>query len=374
MNGHVKMVLTIALLTLTLAGFGPVSGLTFARAPSAQGTSSAGTSSAIPDESALAREKLQAEVDKLHSEIRRSSGFRGFFSTYAALLTALAAIAAVAITLRGQIKEQSRQSDAEQTQRGQAREQRELESKRELAARFSQLLLDLGSPSEPVQAGAVVSLLGFLGREDGGFRHQVRLAVLANLKVGHTPAIARLLIRTFEEAMSTGEETPFDPIELDFARAQLFGARLAGLDLGGANLAEANLAGADLSETSLRDARGPGVILDDATIQGIGASLFNARLPGARCIGTRFKGAELVNAHLEGADLRNARFEGARMQAAHLERNADLRGARFDGANVADTYFRDAIFDDTALKSLKRAQNWERAHFSPDALVRLRAV
>jgi hypothetical protein len=373
MNGHVKMVLTIALLTLTLAGFGPVSGLTFARAPSAQGTSSAGTSSAgtssagtssaIPDESALAREKLQAEVDKLHSEIRRSSGFRGFFSTYAALLTALAAIAAVAITLRGQIKEQS-----------QAREQRELESKRELAARFSQLLLDLGSPSEPVQAGAVVSLLGFLGREDGGFRHQVRLAVLANLKVGHTSAITRLLIRTFEEAMSTGEETPFDPIELDFARAQLFGARLAGLDLGGANLAEANLAGADLSETSLRDARGPGVILDDATIQGIGASLFNARLPGARCVGTRFKGAELVNAHLEGADLRNARFEGARMQAAHLERNADLRGARFDGANVADTYFRDAIFDDTALKSLKRAQNWERAHFSPDALVRLRAV
>jgi uncharacterized protein YjbI with pentapeptide repeats len=316
---------------------------------------------------ALLDEKERAETKKLHAETHNATGVRGLLSNYAALATALVALAGLALTLRGQNREQSRQRTADREQREKDREQREAEGNRELSARFSQLLLDLGSTSEPVQAGAAVSLLTFLTPEvDPSFYRQVRLAVLANLKVEHPPAVIRLLVRTFEQALAIGGERPFDPIELDFSAAQLSEAMLSNLTLDGANLSETELARCDLSNTSLRDCHGTGVNLSGATIRSTGegtASLFNARLPKATALAARFDGAELVNAHLREANLRDARFNGARMQAAHLEDGTDLRGARFERANIADTWFRGALFDEPALRSLARAENWEQAHF-----------
>lgn len=315
-------------------------------------------------------EKLRAEVDKVEGEVEHSSGLRGFLSQYGALITALVALIGVGITFRGQNKEQGRQREADRASRDRAIEQRDSEGERDLHARFSQLLLDLGSSSEAVQAGAAVSLLSFLDHQDPTFQHQVRLATLANLKVSHPAAVCKLLLRTFEQAMTVGD-IPYDSLELDLSEADLRGANFAGLDLSGANLSGSQLHEANLRGAVLRDAVGRGVTLEGARLQGEGTSLLNARLPQAKCMGARFRGANLVNVHMEGADLRMARFDGAQLQAAHLEKDADLRGARFDGANVADTYFRDAHFDDDALRSLLKASNWEKAHLSPEAQRRL---
>ncbi len=316
-------------------------------------------------------EKLEVEVEKLAGEVKNASGVRGFFSRYAGLAAAIGALIGAGIAFIGQSRERNRLRKADIATQKRAVAQQKAESDRDHAARFSQLLLDLGSDSEPVQAGAAVSLLSFLGHDDPTFHHQVRLATIANLKVSHPQAVTKLLRRTFEKAMSSG--VPYDPIELDLSDADLTGATLRGLTLDGANLDAAGLEYADLCDTSLRDAAGRKTKLNGAVLQGEGASLYNARLFEAECFKTGFQGAELVNAHLERADMRGARFSGARMQAAHLERS-DMEGARFEGANVADTYFMGCKLDDNALRSMLKAKNWEKAHFDPAHATRLQEL
>jgi uncharacterized protein YjbI with pentapeptide repeats len=273
------------------------------------------------------------------------------------------------LTYRGQSKELSRQRDADRASHERGIEQREAESERDLTTRFSQVLIDLGAESDAVQAGAAVSLLSFLGQPEATFHHQVRLAALANLKVTHSSAICKLLCQTYEQAMRTS--VPSTPLERDLSNAHLKGAKLVDLDLQGAVLTEADLDEANLSGTELREAFGRKVRLKGARLQGAKTSLFNARLPEAKAAAVKFQGADLVNCHMKGADLRGARFDGARLQAAHLEKGTDLRGARFDGANVADTYFREACFDDDALRSLTNAKNCDKAHLSPKDKTRL---
>lgn len=322
-----------------------------------------------PDTAKISKEKLEAETEKLRVETDSASGLRGFIEDFGVLITALVALVGVGLTYRGQTKELNRQRDADRASRDRAIEQREAESERDLTTRFSQVLVDLGSESEAVQAGAAVALLSFLGQSEATFHHQVRLAALANLKVPHSAAICKLLCQTYEQAMRSF--VPSTPLERDLSDAILRGARLRDLDLEGANLAGAVLTRANLSGVSFRGAFGREVHLEGAKLQGAKTSLFNARLPEAKAAGARFQGAELVNCHMKGADLQGARFEGARLQAAHLEMGTDLRGARFAGANVADTYFREALFDDDALSSLAEARNCDKAHLSPKDKARL---
>lgn len=313
-------------------------------------------------------EKLRAEVEKLHSEVRNASGARGFFNQYAGVITALGALLAAGVAFFSQSRERNRLANSDIATQQRAVEQRLAESDRDLAARFSQLLLDLGSASEPVQAGAAVSLLTFLDQRDPTFHHQVRLATLANLKVSHPEAVTKLLRRTFERAMTTS--VAFDPIELDFSDAELEGSSLRGLMLEGVRLDRVNLTGANLTDTSLQGALGSDLKIARVILQGGKASLFNARLKKVEASGARLQGSELVNAHLQEADLGSARFEGTRMQAAHFV-DCDLRGAHFDGANVADTYFNGCTFDDNALRSLLNARNLEKAHFDAAHLTRM---
>lgn len=316
-------------------------------------------------------EKLEVEVEKLEGEVRNASGARGFFSRYAGVITAAGALLAAGIAFLGQSRERNRLRKADIGTQERAVAQQEAESDRDHAARFSQLLLDLGSESEPVQAGAAVSLLSFLDHTDPTFHHQVRLAAAANLKVTHPAAVTKLLRRTFEKAMCS--DVPYDEIELDFSDTDLTGVTLRELTLDKANLDGARLEHADLCETSLREAVGRQPKLSGARLQGGRASLYNASLFEADCFKAAFQGAELVNAHLEGSDMRGARFAGARMQAAHLE-NSELQGAFFEGANVADTYFKGCSLDDNALRSLLKAKNWEKAHFDPTHADRLREL
>ena len=313
-------------------------------------------------------EKLRAETEKLHGEVRNSSGVRGFFSQYAGVITALGALLAAGFAFLSQRKESNRLARSDIAAQQRAADQRLAESDRDLAARFSRLLADLGSDKEAVQAGAVVSLLTFLDQPDPTFHHQVRLATLANLKVAHPSSVTKLLRRTFERAMSSS--APFDPVEIDLSDGDLTGVTLRNLNLEGARLDRVNLDDADLTDTSLKGAIGSVLKCAHVVLQGDQASLFNARLRDVEAAGARLQGSELVNAHIREANLRSARFEGARMQAAHFV-DCDLSGARFDGANVADTYFNGCTFDDNALRSLLKARNLQKAHFDPGHFARL---
>ncbi|MGN6275205.1 MAG: pentapeptide repeat-containing protein [Solirubrobacterales bacterium] len=313
-------------------------------------------------------DKLRLEIKKLHNEVNNSSGLRGFIGQYAGVITALGALLAAGIAFVSQSRERNRLTKSDIATQQRAVEQRQAESDRDLAARFSHLLLDLGSDSEPVQAGAAISLLTFLDLRDPTFHHQVRLAVLANLKVTHPPAVTKLLRRTFERAMAS--PVSYDPIELDLSGTDLAEATLRDLKLEGARLDNADLRRADLTNTSLQGATGSDLKLDRVVLQGEKASLFNARLKDVEAPGARLQGSELVNAHIKRADLGVARFEGARLQAAHFK-DCNLRGAHFNGANVADAYFHGCVFDDNALRTMLKATNVDKAHFDPEHLARL---
>jgi uncharacterized protein YjbI with pentapeptide repeats len=322
---------------------------------------SGAASGPLPSAGVLERQKLRQEVDKLEQENRRSKGLSGFFSSYAALLTALVGVGGVLLTFRAQSRDQTRQRELDRSQRDRDHEQRERESQRQLDERFAAILTDLGSGTEGLQASAAVSLLTFVRPEKRAFHSQVRLVVLASLKVQQREAVRKLLVRVFEAALRATE--PLAGLELDLSGASLAHAELQRLDLTGADIGQADLSESDLSGTILAGAKGRKTHLERISAQGV--DLYNARLPEAQAARARLPASRLVNAHFEGADFRGGDFRGARMQAAHLE-DTDLRGARFEGANLADAYFLRARLDDVALQTLIRAQNVNRAHFSPE--------
>ncbi len=302
---------------------------------------------------ALQEQKLRAETAEFETNTRNSSGLRGFFTTVAAPLTGLAAIAAIGISLIGFARE-----------RHQLREQQSTARHQQLEERFASVLLALGDGSEAIQAGAAVSLLNFLSEENRQFHQQVRSATLANLKVEqHKPTVMKLLVCTFEQALRVADD--LRPDELDLSHAFLEDARLEGLTLDQAQLDEVKLNGARLCGSSLISARGRRAQLEKAQLTGEKTNLQNAQLYEVQANGGSFAGANLNNAHMENGDLRGANFRGARLQAAHLK-GAQLNGAKFEGANVADTRFEGAKFDPSSLASLARAENWQKAHLSEE--------
>ena len=322
----------------------------------------------------LQQQKLQQEIEKLKQENANSRGVRGFVAAYAGIagvFTAGAAVLGVLITFRGQRKDQARQAQLDREQRKNDREQREVESRRRLDERFNAIVTDLGSEREAVQAAAAVSLLTFLRPENEAFFRQVRLVTLANLKVSHSSVVTKLLVRVFEAALRTPD--PLEPIELDLSDAKLARANLSELDLREADLSRADLHSADLTNAKLWRARGANPILINARLCGDQTDLTEVRWRKAQGAEANFCDAKLVKAHLEGGDFTNAQFQRARLQSAHLD-DAQLEGARFEQANLNDTYFRGATLDEPAMKSIVRAENWEKAHFSPEVEARLRAL
>lgn len=314
----------------------------------------------------LQQQKLRQEIEKLKHENANSRGARGFVAAYAGIagvFTAGAAVLGVLFTFRSQRKEQVRQAEADRVQRENDREQRETESRRRLDERFNAIVTDLGSEREAVQAAAAVSLLTFLRPENAAYYRQVRLVTLANLKVDHSRVVTKLLVRVLEAALRTPD--PLEPIELDLSDAKLARANLSELELGGADLSRADLRSADLTNAKLFRARGVKPILTGARLCGDETDLREVRWREALGADANFCDANLVKAHLEQGDFREAQFQRARLQSAHLD-NAQLQGARFEQANLNDTYFVGAALDEAAMKSIVRAENWEKAHFSPE--------
>jgi uncharacterized protein YjbI with pentapeptide repeats len=296
----------------------------------------------------LERQKLEQEIEKLELENRNESGWRGFLSSYAALLTGLAAVGGVVVALLRQQQE------------------RRLEGERRLDERFTAILGELGNEREPIRAGAAVSLLSFTRPDRTQYHRQVRLIALANLKVEHPDPVRKLLVRVLEEALRT--KAPIEPLERDLSYAWLPDARLGDLDLAGASLRHAHLAGADLSRSRLQR-----VAAYKATLTGarfVKAQLSEADLEQAQCERAQFFQADLTSARMRRANLRQARFEDARLQSAHLE-GADLTGARFGGADLNDAYLTGATLDESAMRSLTSARNLERTHLAAETRAEL---
>lgn len=344
---------------------------------------------------ALADEKLRAEIAQLRAETRKLNSDRGFLSengaVLAALLTGVVAVGGLFLTLWKQITEQARQRDAdrkqrdseiaqqklererEQEARGREREQREADSMRRFEERFTAILAELGAESEAMQAGAAVSLLTFLRPEQEAFHRQVRLVALANLKVAHSEPVRKLLLHVFEQAARLA---PPVPNERDLSQASLDGADLSELDISGADLTGTRLRNAILENVNLRAAHGNEELdLKNARVCGPDTDLHAVRFKKLQGVNVNFTEANLSAAHLEGGNLRYARFQKARLQAAHLE-GADLRGAQFQRADLRDTYFTEkrtesALLDEAALRSISAALTREGAHFTAEHEQRL---
>jgi uncharacterized protein YjbI with pentapeptide repeats len=318
----------------------------------------------------IEEQKLCAEIRKLEADRAQATGWHGMISSVAGLagvLGAVGAVTGVLLTFRAQ-------RSAQTEQRIRDNQQREDESQRLLDERFGQILKDLGDDSPAVRAGSAISLLGFVDAphlRDGArsaFNRRVRLATLANLKVTHDAEVCKLLRRVLEVALRTSDA--LEPVERDFAHAALRRADLSELDLTEADVAFADLQRANLTNSVLFRAQGLEVDITSARLSGPKADLREVRFRKAIGEGADFTEANLRAAHFDEARLKGARFQNARLQSAHFDR-AELAGAAFQHADLNDAYFREAIFDDTSLRSITRALNWEKAHFSTDVRERL---
>jgi uncharacterized protein YjbI with pentapeptide repeats len=307
----------------------------------------------------LEREKLAQEVQQLQRANEGSTG--AFWQRVGSFTTLFLAILGAFVTLWKQIDEQ----------RNGRREK--------LAAKFTDLVTDLGSEQLPVRAGAAVGLLTFLRAEYKEYQEQVFLTLIANLRLQEDPVVKRLLVRAFEQALPLWLRTAMrhrQTVDLDLAHCHLSRVDLSkaleeGLDMSGIralDLKETQLEGANLEGLRLAGALGLRVNLDHARLEG--ADLTEARFHEAHLNRARLNKARLVSAKLRGADLREARLQQAQLQSAHLD-GARLAGALFAQADLNDTFFCGAHFDDTALLGILRAKNWRFAHFDEKDRARL---
>jgi uncharacterized protein YjbI with pentapeptide repeats len=312
----------------------------------------------------LQNEKLLQETIKLRLENETLQSPWGKVISFGTFLTALAAIIGVVLTFLKQIAERSRQQELD-------RLQRETESLRRMDEKFTAIIMNLGSESPAIQASAAVSLVSFLKPEYRVFHSQVFMILLANLKIQHLAPINKLLIEVFEKAVRLQVQSAQDAgeqLQLDLSRTFLNRVDLSGLNLSQADIGFAQLQGANLREADLSRVRAMKAHLEKARLSR--ANLNEGRLRSAYCREAHFHASNLVAADLKEADLSRAEFHQARMQSAHLEK-AELRGAKFEEADLNDTYFTDAVLDPEALKSIIKAKNWQKAHFSAAVKVQL---
>lgn len=134
-------------------------------------------------------------------------------------------------------------------------------------------------------------------------------------------------------------------VRTNFARADLRGARLAGIDLGGARLDEVKAEGAEFNYADATGANFYQARLDRAEMSGgtrlRGANFLLASLQGADLSGAFAELADFSSAAMQSAGLRQAALEGADFRRADLSA-ADLSGARLFGARMAGAVLRGA--------------------------------
>jgi len=316
-------------------------------------------------------EKLQ--VQRLTEEVRQLQIANQSASSpwhYLATLTpAMVGIAAILTFGLGWAKQRADSS----RQRCLDRQQRESENVRDFDSKFAAAISNLGSDSLSLQASAASVLALFLNVRYRDFWHHIIKVTSANLRLSRDPVIRDLLIDVLGRAVRRSSiSTPLKEDAVDVSGAHLQGINMTGASLpdiltaNGTDFTLSRLDSCNLWKSDMRE-----------------ANLARASLRHANIGQSRFDRAELVHAVLDGArassaslrevDGRYAMFKGASLQSVHFE-GSDLRGARFDGANLADCYFYGAKLDRGALESIRRAENWRKAHFDPATIRELLEV
>ena len=312
------------------------------------------------DREQLENEKVRQEIIQLTLENERLSSPWQAFSLFAALLTAIVAVAGVFITIWKQFDERQRD-----------RQQREFESRRRLDEKFTSVVTNISSDNRSLQMSSAVSLLTFLKPEYDTFHEQVYLILLANLKLKLDPQVNDLLVDAFEKALRIKLSNPRDiahVINLDVSHTNLYRIDLSGLDLAELDIGFADLRHANMKDANLFRVRGIEANLEKTRLTR--ANLGEARLVRANLTEAHLHQANLVAATLKESNLKGTQFYQAKMQSAHLEK-ANVSGAHFEQADLKDTYFTGAKFDHLALRSILKAEHWDKAHFDEEITAKL---
>lgn len=304
----------------------------------------------------LQDEKLRQEIRKLRIESDQAQSPYTRVLGAASFLVAVAGFATLAFSWKKQREESARQRDAD-------RRQREDEKRRTFDESFALTIQNLSAESLSLRANAAVTLLLYVGPRYRDFVEHMLLLSVTNLRLPQEVIVRDMLVRVLERAVRLAVSNgPGTMSQLDFSGAQLHGLDLSDVDLRqfDVHLDSVIMPTGTLDRANLWKVVGRGAELSG--LSAVAANLGQARMDHAQLDGSRLDGARLTSADLRGCDLQHATFRGSQLQSTHFD-GADLRGARFEGANLADTYFLGARLDAVAIQSLRRAQNWRKAHF-----------
>lgn len=308
--------------------------------------------------------QAQAETKKAEAETKKAEdddgwGWRAlpFFGPF---LTALAAVVGLFLTVRKAGTDRRDAFEREARERADTRESTEVERFDE---RFAKAASGLSSASPGEQSGAAVLVASMVREKREALSDQALQLLLVSLQTPHDEACERLLrsaLERFTQAApyrvvgSRGQATG-GFAHLNTSYLKLPGLELPGLDLAFATLRKAEFHGANLSGCLGYEAR-----LEEADFR-------RANLPGAQWVraqarGARFQQATLTRARLHQADLSDAKFYRTDLRRANL-RQAVLVGAQFEGATLEKADFHGAVFDEKALQSILKAEDWRSAKF-----------
>lgn len=309
-------------------------------------------------------QKLKQEIEKLRSENSIDPIFR-IVPTYGGFLTAIIGIFVAFSSVVKYLKEKRSET-----------EQKILENKFRVEAKFDAIINNLGSTSHSKQSIATVSLLTYLKPEYKEFHYQVYLILLAKLKTNPSENVISLMVKTFEKALRLNLESiqsqkvknisiSQDHPGLDLSRANLYRIDLQGLNLENVDFAFSNLRYANLENCNLRRAKGIQTDLSGARISR--ANITEGRFNQAIFKNAQFHESILVSAKLKNTNLRGAEFQQAKLQDAHLD-DAEIYGAKFEYANINNTYLRKIKCGESDLKSILKSKDfsWKKAHFDKE--------
>ncbi len=234
---------------------------------------------------------------------------------------------------------------------------------RDVTARFTSAVEQLGSEKREVRLGAIyalerlskdsamdyltiMELLMAYVRERSPWEKpnesKAEREVRLNSPIGIDNQAVLTVIQRRGKWFGHGEHTGLDLratqlMRVDLTGAHLERAKLFGVHLDGATLGGTHLEGADLTEADLT-----------------GADLRSAKLTEANLWSAEFRKADLTEADLTGADLRSANLTGAILVKADLTEadltGADLRSANLTGAILVRARFQGAHLEGARLQ------------------------
>lgn len=268
--------------------------------------------------------------------------------------------------------------------------ERQLNSERLVTDRFAKAVEQLGNGTIDVRIGAIYSLERIA--KDSPRDHWTIMEVLTafvrnksqlpkDWKQNSKQELPEVAIDVQSALTVIGRrEVKNDPMskELDLSRTNLSRANLELAYLNNANLSNTNLKGANLFEAKLEEINFSGADLRNATLK-----ILSITSAGVNLNGSNFSGADLRGIDLKSADLSKANLEGANLEGVNFinqeslglsDNGAELSGANLRGANLRDVNLSGSNLNEADLRGaiginpnqVKAAENWEKAHYSPD--------